>query len=307
MSLPAIAVHGGSGTLHKTLEDPDIGQQYHHALQEALDESFELLNRGGTAMDGVSRAVCSLEDCELFNAGRGSVFTANGTHEMDAAIMDGCNLAAGAVTGIHGIKNPVLLARHVLEDTDFVFLAGEEAMEFARSQDFELLPDTYFFTQQRYDQWQQLKGSDEVKLDHSDDSGHKFGTVGAVAVDINGHVAAATSTGGMTNKAWGRIGDSPVIGAGTYANDQTCAVSCTGYGEYFMRAVAAYDVSCRMEYGGLSPKKAAREVIDKRIKKLGGEGGLIAVDARGNIAMPFNTEGMYRGFKNSRESATAIR
>jgi len=306
MKIPAIAVHGGSGTIPSSILDEQTKQTYLSAMQAALDESFELLNDGSTALETVIKAVCILEDCELFNAGKGSVFTAKGTHDMDAAVMDGRNLNAGAVAGIKGIKNPVRLAADVMQKTDFVFIAGNEAMDFARSQNYGILPDSYFFTEFRYNQWQNVKGTDKVKLDHSPDEDPKLGTVGAVAVDRHGNVAAATSTGGMTNKAWGRIGDSAIIGAGTYANNKTCAVSCTGHGEYFIRGVAAYDVSCLMEFADLPLEEAAEKVIHHRLKKMGGEGGLIAVDARGNICMPFNTEGMYRGMKNASRAITQI-
>ncbi|CAN5478097.1 isoaspartyl peptidase/L-asparaginase [soil metagenome] len=306
MKIPAIAVHGGSGTIPSSILDEKTKKSYLSALQAALDESFELLNDNGTAIETVVKAVCILEDCELFNAGKGSVFTAKGIHEMDAAIMNGEDLNAGAVAGIQGIKNPVLMAADVMKNTDFVFIAGNEAMEFARQQNYEFLPDSYFFTRFRYDQWQNVKGTNKVKLDHSPDEDPELGTVGAVAVDRQGNVAAATSTGGMTNKAWGRVGDSPLIGAGTYANNKTCAVSCTGHGEYFIRGVVAYDVSCLMEYKGMSLEQATHEVIFKRLKKMGGEGGLIAVDAYGNLCLPFNTEGMYRGMKNQQDTITQI-
>ncbi len=305
MSIPAIAVHGGSGTIPQSDQTHEVEKQYKNALQQALDRGFEVLKKD-SALEAVTQAVCSLEDCDLFNAGKGSVFTAKGEHEMDASIMEGKELKAGAVAGIQGIKNPILMAKSVLENTEYVLLTGDEALEFARQQDFEFKPDSYFFAQKRYDQWMKVKGSDKVKLDHSQGDSSNLGTVGAVAVDAQGNVAAATSTGGMTNKAWGRIGDSPIIGAGTYANNRTCAVSCTGHGEYFMRAVAAYDVSCLMEYRGLSLKQAADEMINNRIKKMGGEGGLIAVDALGNIALPFNSEGMYRGMKNNQSNFIAV-
>ena len=240
-----------------------------------------------------------LEDSPLFNAGKGSVFTAEGTHEMDAAIMEGDNCKAGAVSLITGIKNPISLARDVMEQSEHVFLAGEGAMQFAKRNGYTLEPSDYFYDALRYQQWQDLKGSDAFQLDHSVKKDSKFGTVGAVACDSFGNLAAATSTGGMTNKKWGRVGDSPMIGAGNYANNATCAVSCTGSGEYFIRGVVAYDVSCLMEYKGLSLAEAASEVIQHRIVKLGGDGGLVAVDAQGNIAMPFNTEGMYRGARKS--------
>ncbi|MEX0905605.1 MAG: isoaspartyl peptidase/L-asparaginase [Balneolaceae bacterium] len=306
MNIPAIAVHGGSGTIPSSMQNSEVKKPYMDALQEALNAGYDMLTNKKPALESVLKAVSILEDCDLFNAGKGSVFTAKGEHEMDAAVMEGKNLDAGAVAGIRGVKNPVLLANDILRNTPFVFLAGNEAMEYARRQNFEFMPASYFYTRHRYDQWQELKGSTGVKLDHSSGSDSKFGTVGAVAADSQGNVAAATSTGGMTNKAWGRVGDSPLIGAGIYANNNTCAVSCTGHGEYFIRAVAAYDVSCRIEYGDLSLKQAAEEVIHKKMKKLGGEGGLIAVDAKGNISMPFNTPGMYRGMKNDRHTSTQI-
>lgn len=306
MNTPAIAVHGGSGTIPSSLQNSDTEKSYLDGLQEALDAGFNLLEKKKSALESVTKAVSILEDCELFNAGKGSVFNAKGKHEMDASVMDGKSLNAGAVAGIQGVKNPVLLAEDILRNTPFVFLAGNEAMEYANRQNFKIMPDSYFFTNYRYDQWQEIKGSAEVKLDHSSGSDSDLGTVGAVAVDTKGNVAAATSTGGLTNKSWGRIGDSPMIGAGTYANNKTCAVSCTGYGEFFIRAVAAYDVSCRMKYGGMNLEQAAREVIHKLLKKMGGEGGLIAVDAMGNISMPFNTPGMYRGMKNDSQTITQI-
>ena len=306
MNIPAIAVHGGSGTIASSVEDPKIKKRYLGALQEALEAGFSVLKKKGTALDAVTKSVTVLEDCEFFNAGKGSVFTSKGGHEMDAAVMDGKSLEAGAAAGIKGIKNPVLFAADIMKNTPFVFLAGSEAMEYARRQEYEILPDSYFFTQLRHDQWVSLRGTGEVQLDHSGDSGHKFGTVGAVAVDSEGSLAAATSTGGMTNKAWGRVGDSPMIGAGTYANNKTCAVSCTGHGEYFIRGVVAYDVSCQMEYGGKSLEQAANDAVFKQLKKMGGEGGLIAVDAQGTICLPFNTEGMYRGWKNNHQTVTQI-
>ncbi len=305
MKKPALAIHGGSGTIAFNTKDPELKKQYLKELNNALDEGFELLVDGGSAAECVCRAVTVLEDCDLFNAGKGSVFTANGQHEMDAAIMDGKTLKAGSVAGLRGIKNPVLVAYDVLKNTPFVMITGDEAIEYARHRDFNFEPDSYFYTQLRYDQWQEIRGDGEMKLDHSGE-GAKFGTVGAVAVDGEGNVAAATSTGGMTNKAWGRVGDSPLIGAGTYANNNTCAISCTGHGEYFIRGVVAYDVSCRMEYGGMNLTDATNKVIREKLKEMGGEGGLIAIDSSGNICMPFNTEGMYRGMKNKTDSFTRI-
>jgi len=294
-----MVIHGGAGTLVKGLMTAELELKYKTALHSALEVGYTLLANGGTALDAVALSVNLLENSPLFNAGKGSVFTNDGTHEMDAAIMDGKELQAGAVSLITGIKNPISLARDVMEKSDHVFLAGEGAMRFAKQQNYVLENPNYFYDEVRYRQWQGIKDSDTFQLDHSVKQEGKFGTVGAVACDQNGNLAAATSTGGMTNKKWGRVGDSPMIGAGTYANNKTCAVSCTGSGEFFIRGVVAYDVSCLMEYKGLSLKQAADEVIMNRVLKIGGDGGLIAVDAQGNIAMPFNTEGMYRAYKTS--------
>ncbi|AVI50327.1 beta-aspartyl-peptidase [Pukyongia salina] len=296
----SIAIHGGAGTLIKGLMTPQLEASYKAALDTALEEGYAILEQGGTAIDAIEKAVCLLEDSPLFNAGKGSVFTAEGTHEMDAAIMDGSNLNAGAVSLITGIRNPVTLARDVMERSNHVFLAGEGAMRFAAELGYEKLEPEYFYDEVRYRQWQGIKDSDTFQLDHSVKKDGKFGTVGAVACDGFGNIAAATSTGGMTNKKWGRVGDSPMIGSGNYANNKTCAVSCTGSGEYFIRGVVAYDVSCLMEFKNMSLAEAASEVIYKRITKINGDGGLIAVDAEANITMPFNTEGMYRAFKTSR-------
>lgn len=295
----AIAIHGGAGTLLKGQMTAEKEVAYKQALDRALEKGYAVLKAGGSAVDAVAVSVQLLEDSPLFNAGKGSVFTAEGSHEMDAAIMEGKELQAGAVSLITGIKNPVLLARDVMEKSEHVFLAGEGAMQFAKSNGYTLKDAAYFYDELRYQQWQDIKGSDSFQLDHSVKKDAKFGTVGAVACDENGNVAAATSTGGMTNKKWGRVGDSPMIGAGNYANNATCAVSCTGSGEFFIRGVVAYDVSCLMEYKGWSLDEAASEVIQKRVLALGGDGGLIAVDAKGNISMPFNTEGMYRASKTS--------
>ncbi len=297
----SIAIHGGAGTLVKGLMTAELEQQYKSALNEALEKGYSILKNGGSALDAVEASINHLEDSPLFNAGKGSVFTNDGTHEMDAAIMDGKTLQAGAVSLITGIKNPISLSRDVMEKSDHVFLAGEGAMRFAKSLDYKLEDANYFYDEHRYQQWQNIKDSDTFQLDHSMKKEGKFGTVGAVACDVNGNIAGATSTGGMTNKRWGRVGDSPMVGAGTYANNKTCAVSCTGSGEYFIRGVVAYDVSCLMEFKGMSLEDAANEVIHKRILEIGGDGGLIAVDAKGNISMQFNTEGMYRASKKSGE------
>lgn len=299
MNTFSIAIHGGAGTLVKGLMTLELETEYKTALKKARDKGYEILKRGGSALDAVEVAVRLLEDSPLFNAGKGAVFTAEGTHEMDAAIMDGKTIEAGAVSLITGIKNPVSLARDVMEKSYHVFLAGEGAMQFAKGEGYEVESPEYFYDEIRYKQWQGIKDSDSFQLDHSVKKDGKFGTVGAVACDANGNIAAGTSTGGMTNKKWGRVGDSPMIGAGNYANNKTCAISCTGSGEFFIRGVVAYDVSCLMEHKGMSLKAAAEEVIHKRILDIGGDGGLIAVDAQGNIAMPFNTEGMYRAFKTS--------
>ncbi|MCB0462905.1 MAG: isoaspartyl peptidase/L-asparaginase [Flavobacteriaceae bacterium] len=300
MNTFSIAIHGGAGTLVKGLMTPELEAEYKLALKIARDKGYEVLERGGSALDAVEVAVKLLENSPLFNAGKGSVFTNEGTHEMDASIMEGKTLEAGAVSLITGIKNPVSLARDVMEKSYHVFLAGDGAMKFAKGLGYKLESPEYFYDEVRYKQWQGIKDSDNFQLDHSVKKDGKFGTVGAVACDQFGNIAAATSTGGMTNKKWGRVGDSPMVGAGVYANNKTCAVSCTGSGEFFIRGVVAYDVSCLMEHKGLSLKDASNEVIHKRILDIKGDGGLIAVDAKGNIAMPFNTEGMYRAFKTSK-------
>lgn len=296
----SIAIHGGAGTLVKGLMTPKLEAQYKAALKNARDKGYEIIENGGSALDAVELAVKHLEDTPLFNAGKGSVFTNEGTHEMDASIMEGKTLEAGAVSLITGIKNPISLARDVMEKSYHVFLAGEGAMKFADGLGYQIESPEYFYDEVRYKQWQSIKDSDNFQLDHSVKKDGKFGTVGAVACDKKGNVAAATSTGGMTNKKWGRVGDSPMVGAGVYANNKTCAVSCTGSGEFFIRGVVAYDVSCLMEHKGLSLKEASNQVINNRILEINGDGGLIAVDAQGNIAMPFNTEGMYRAFKTSK-------
>lgn len=295
-----IAIHGGAGTLLRNSLTPEKEAAYKSTLQEALDSAYGLLEKGSTSIEAVEKAVSILEDSPLFNAGKGSVFTAEGTHEMDASIMDGSSLEAGAVSTITGIKNPIQLARNVMEKSEHVFLCGKGAEEFAKEMGAATESQDYFYDQLRYDQWQELKGTDNFQLDHSTQKERKFGTVGAVALDEFGNIAAATSTGGMTNKKFGRVGDSPMIGSGNYANNATCAVSCTGSGEYFIRAVVAYDVSCLMEFKGLSLADATKEVVQNRLLKIGGDGGLIAIDTQGNISLEFNTEGMYRGAKNSR-------
>jgi len=300
MSTFSMAIHGGAGTLVKGLMTLELEAQYKLALKIARDKGYEILENGESALDAVEAAVKALEDTPLFNAGKGAVFTAEGTHEMDASIMEGKTLEAGAVSLVTGIKNPVSLARDVMEKSYHVFLAGDGAMQFAKGQGYKIEAPEYFYDEVRYKQWQGIKDSDSFQLDHSVKKDGKFGTVGAVACDKQGNIAAATSTGGMTNKKWGRVGDSPMVGAGVYANNKTCAVSCTGSGEFFIRGVVAYDVSCLMEHKGMSLEDASNEVINKRILEINGDGGLIAVDAKGNMSMPFNTEGMYRACKSSK-------
>lgn len=299
MKHTSIAIHGGAGTILKSSLTPELEANYRKALQEALDAGYELLAKGASAMDAVERSVSLLEDSPLFNAGKGSVFTNQGTHEMDASIMEGNGRLAGAVSSVAGVKNPIQLARLVMEKSGHVFLTGYGAEEFAREQKVAFCEKDYFYNELRYQQWQELKDSDHFQLDHSTKKDEKFGTVGAVALDQFGNLAAATSTGGMTNKKYGRVGDTPMIGAGNYAHNATCAVSCTGSGEYFIRGVVAYDVACLMEHKGLSLQAACKEVVQDRLLKIGGDGGLIAADTQGNLVLEFNTEGMYRGQRNS--------
>ena len=301
----AIAIHGGAGTLDPSALTPEKEAAYRGALSAAVRRGHAVLSSGGAAIDAVEAAVRVLEDSPLFNAGKGSVFTAEGTHEMDAAIMQGSDLRAGAVAGVQNVKNPVSLARLVMEKSGHVLLSGRGAFEFAHQQKVALEDDPYFFDQLRYDQWQEVRGSTETRLDHSTGK-KKFGTVGAVALDAQGHLAACTSTGGMTNKRWNRIGDSPVPGAGTYANDATCAISCTGNGEAFLRAVAAHDVHALMEYKGLSLEEAVRIVVHEKLPPLNGEGGMIAVDKHGNIVLDFNCTGMYRARIDGRGEEVGI-
>ncbi|HLF46299.1 MAG TPA: isoaspartyl peptidase/L-asparaginase [Chitinophagaceae bacterium] len=315
MSKITLAIHGGSGTILKEQMSPELETAYLQGLNDALNTGYALLEKGKTAVEVVKVVVMELENNVLFNAGRGAVFTNSGTHEMDAAIMSGKDLRAGAVAAVNNIRNPVELAWMVMNKSEHVFLSGKAAEEFAREENIPFEPDDYFFSQFRHDQWQAIKDSDNTALDHNiipeikkgkppfdkstEGLDQKFGTVGAVAIDINGNLAAATSTGGMTNKKYGRIGDSPIIGIGTYANNKTCAISCTGHGEPFIRSVAAYDVSCLMEYKGMSLKDAMKLVVMDKLIKMDGEGGMIGVDANGEPALIFNSTGMYRGMKSN--------
>ncbi|MBS1947759.1 MAG: isoaspartyl peptidase/L-asparaginase [Bacteroidetes bacterium] len=300
-----IAIHGGAGTILKEDMTPDLEQAYTEGLQAALDAGFAVLEEEGSAVNAVKAALVILEDNVLFNAGRGAVFTKKGVQEMDAAIMDGSTLAAGSVAGVRNVRNPIVLAAEVMRNSNHVFLSGKGANDFAIKQGVKLEPDEYFFSQFRYDQWKAIRDSDNYSLDHTHQRleelmrDKKFGTVGAVACDRNGNLAGATSTGGMTNKKYGRIGDSPIIGCGTYANNKTCAISCTGHGEMFIRTVAAYDVSCLMEYKGFTLEEAMDIVVNEKLLKIKGEGGMIGVDGEGSAAMIFNSSGMYRGMRSS--------
>lgn len=300
-----IAVHGGAGVMSKRKLTPEREKIYRDGLENAINEGYKILSEGGSSLDAVEAAVRSLEDFPLFNAGKGAVFNHDGKHEMDASIMEGKELFAGAVTGVKNIKNPVVLSKTIMQQSDLVFLSGEGAEKFAEEHNIEFADDEYFFSQERFDQLQRALKKSVMVLDDGADK--KFSTVGAVALDSKGNLAAATSTGGLTNKRFGRIGDSPMIGAGTYANNKTCAISCTGHGEYFIRAVVAYDVHALMEYKGMLLKEAVDFVVKKKLVEFNAEGGLIAIDKFGNIEMPFNSEGMYRACKrNGDETLVAI-
>jgi beta-aspartyl-peptidase (threonine type) len=301
----AVAVHGGAGTILKEMLTPTMELEYHEGLLKAINVAYEILEKGGTALDAVTDGLCQLEDNILFNAGKGSVFNHRGEHEMDASIMDGKTLEAGAVASVKHIKNPILLARAVMEHSEHVFLCADGAEEFAIENNMRFMPASYFFSDARYHQWIDIRDTRYTALESSKEK--RLGTAGVVAVDKNGNVAAATSTGGMTNKRYMRIGDSPIIGAGTYANNKSCAISCTGHGEFFLRCVVAHDVSCLMEYGGKKLEEAVNIVVMEKLKSMGGDGGLIAVDTQGNASLVYNTEGMYRGWKQENAPAyTAI-
>lgn len=295
----AFAVHGGAGVILKENMTPERELKVRTGLKQALETGYKILSTGGTSLDAVTEAIIILEDLPEFNAGRGSVFNHFGKHEMDAALMGGRNLYTGAVASITGIRNPIRLARAVMERTPHVILASEGAEALALELGLPFESEAYFYTQHRYEQLQRALKQNQTQLDHADereDTDKKFGTVGAVALDQFGDVASGVSTGGMTNKKYGRIGDSPIVGAGLYADNRTCAVSATGEGEYFIRRVVCYDISARMEYLGEDLARAAQTVVMERLSEIGGSGGVIAVDASGEIVMPYNTPGMYRGF-----------
>ena len=303
-----LVIHGGAGTILRENMTPEKEQAYRAKLEEALRAGEAVLKGGGEALDAVTAAIHVMEDSPLFNAGKGAVFTHEGRNEMDASIMDGRDLNAGAVAGVTRIKNPIDLAREVMEHSRHVMLSGAGAEEFAAERGMDFVNPDYFRTQRRWDQLQNALKKGELALDHTEedfdiiegvdpeDPDHKFGTVGAVALDVRGNLAAGTSTGGMTNKRYHRIGDSPVIGAGTYADNASCGVSATGHGEFFIRATVARSICALMEYKGLGLQDAADEIIMKKLVRMGGEGGIIALDQNGNISMTFNTPGMYRGY-----------
>lgn len=313
---PGIAIHGGAGTLLRSAISGEEEQLYLAALNQILRAAEHILSLGGSAVDAVTEAVRLLEDCPLFNAGKGAVFTSAATHEMDAAIMDGAALKAGAVACVSRIRNPVLAARAVMDNSPHVLLVGGGAELFAQAQGLQMADSDYFYTEARYAQWKNAQQASSILLDHDAaarqekspvepvipvmpapiDPDNKFGTVGAVALDRHGNLAAATSTGGMTNKMQGRVGDTPMLGAGCYANNRTAAMSATGTGESFMRSLALHDISAQMEYTLCSLQQAAENVVMHKLPLYEGRGGVIAIDALGNISMPFNTEGMYRGF-----------
>ncbi len=308
----AIVIHGGAGTILKKDMTDEKEKAFKDKLTEALNAGYLVLENGGNSTDAVIEAIKVMEDSPLFNAGKGAVFTNEATNEMDASIMEGKTQNAGAVCGIRTVKNPITAAKLVMDKSPHVMLCGTGADDYARNNGLEIVDEKYFFSPERYQQLQKIIKSEKIQLDHDhieDDQGYeispdelkdsKYGTVGAVALDKNGNITAGTSTGGMTNKKYGRIGDSPIIGAGTYANNNSCGISCTGHGEFFIRKVVAYDVAAMMEYKEMSLKEAANYIINEKLVEFGGSGGLIGLDKDANVVMPFNTKGMYRAFKKS--------
>jgi beta-aspartyl-peptidase (threonine type) len=301
-----IVIHGGAGTILRFNMTPELETAYNEKLNESIQSGYDILKNGGSALDATQKAVNVMEDSDLFNAGKGAVFTHDGENEQDATIICGKTLNTGAVAGVRHVKNPIDLARAVMDKSEHVLFGADGAEKYARLNNIELVDKEYFFTEKRWQQLEKIKEKESKSqkdlsiLDHSDnldnpDDG-KHGTVGAVALDKDGNLAAATSSGGMTNKKFGRIGDSALLGAGTYANNKTCAISTTGHGEYFIRCLTAYDVSAMMEYQNKSLQEAAELAIHSKLEKLGGTGGLIGIDTNGNITLPFNTKGMYRGY-----------
>ncbi|TDQ28652.1 isoaspartyl peptidase/L-asparaginase family protein [Tenacibaculum caenipelagi] len=305
----AIIIHGGAGTILKKNMTPEKEAVYKAKLEEAIRVGYEILEEGGSSGDAVVKTIQVMEESPLFNAGKGAVFTHEGTNELDASFMDGKTLNAGAVAGVKDIKSPIEAARRVMTNSDHVMLSGAGASQFAKEQGLEIVDPSYFYTEKRFNSLQKIKDKEKTELDHDDKKAafydvdiknSKFGTVGCVALDKDGNISAGTSTGGMTNKRWGRIGDSPIIGSGTYANNNTCGVSSTGWGEYFIRAQVAHDISAQMEYLHKSLKEATKDVIQNKLTKLGGTGGVIALDKKGNMSFEFNTTGMYRASMNDK-------
>lgn len=294
----ALVIHGGAGNIYKKNIPDSLEVEYRAKMAQALEAGYEILKNGGKSIDAVQATINIMEDSPLFNAGKGAVFTNEGSNELDASIMDGKTLNSGAVAGVRHIKNPINAAIEVMQNSPHVMMAGKGAEEFAKLQGLEIVNADYFFTEKRYKQLQKIKERELEKQGsiRTMDGNYKFGTVGAVALDKFGNIVAGTSTGGMTNKRFGRIGDAPIIGAGTYANNKTCGISATGHGEYFIRSVVAYDISALMEYKELSLQEAADKVIHEKLIDLGGEGGVIGLDAKGNIMMSFNSNGMFRGY-----------
>lgn len=293
---PVLVIHGGAGNISKM--SPAEENNYRQKLSEALNAGYEVLDNGGTSLEAVVAAVNIMEDSPLFNAGKGAVFTSEGKNELDASIMDGSNLQAGAVASVTTIKNPINAALAVMTSSPHVMLVGDGAEKFAREQGLEMVDPSYFYTEKRKEQLDRRQQREGNNTEF-----HKWGTVGAIALDNNGNLAAATSTGGMTNKQYGRVGDSPIIGAGTYAENESCAVSATGQGEYFIRGMISYEVAALMKYKKYSLEKAAKYAIHKKLEKMGGEGGIISLDKKGNIAVEFNTPGMFRAWKKADEAA----
>lgn len=297
----ALVIHGGAGNIYKKIIPDSLEVLYRSKMKEALNVGYTILQDGGTSLEAVRATIKIMEDSPLFNAGKGAVFTHEGTNELDASIMDGNTLNSGAVAGVKHIKNPINAAIEVMQHSSHVMMTGAGAEEFARLRGVELVDSTYFFTKRRFNQWQKAKKKEQGFI-YGKKTNYKFGTVGAVALDKFGNIVAGTSTGGMTNKKYGRVGDAPIIGAGTYANNKTCGISATGHGEYFIRSVVAYDISALMEYKTLSIQEAADKVIHEKLVELGGEGGVIGLDNSGNIMMSFNSNGMFRGFIKQAES-----
>ena len=308
----AIVIHGGAGTILKKNMTPELEKAYEKKLEEAVRKGYTILKNGGSSTRAVEVSIHVMENSPLFNAGKGAVFTNEGTNEMDASIMEGATLNAGAVAGVKTVKNPISAAIKVMNDSDHVLLSGTGADIFAKEKGLEIMNPSYFFTEQRYKALERIREQEKTELDHNeklvfydhDIKNSKFGTVGCVALDKNGNITAGTSTGGMTNKRWNRIGDSPIIGAGTYANNNTCGISSTGWGEYFIRGVVAYDISAQIEYKKASLKEATYDVIQNKLTKIKGTGGIIAIDKFGNMSFEFNTAGMYRASMNDKGELT---